>query len=194
MSVLLSYVRDNVVYFGANVMRISSGRKMDDSFEPVLPILKTEEGVLVARPDGNESRGQELLSHPELFPLDKNGKLTFKQIITHILPAVYRFYKERNWLGREETCNMEAPLLIAHDGDLFEICSGFGVVRYRSYRSVGNISSMCTPCLAAIRPEKDVEEQFGTIFKKCSAYYEDIGDRFVTVNTKDLTLTVREVK
>lgn len=188
MAILIGYVKDGTVYLATDTRINVDDRVHQRVAESDYKIKRLENGILVAMTARERALVDQTMMRTELFTLDKKGRLTKEHIIKEIFPRLYRFYKEEGLLGNEkgEDPYFRGSILIAHEGDLFEICSTFSVAKYMHYQALGSVSDLALYGLTKIDESKDINAQLVEIMETMAKHSQMIGAPYLVINTKDL--------
>ena len=191
MSVLIAYKRGQTVYMGADNVSISRGEVRKELSEHNYKIQRLENGMLVGVTDNDKIR-QIVKGYPDIFTLDKKGKLTRKHLVEEIIPCLIILLGENGLLDEEEkrSPRMDACMFLAHKGELFEICSGFSVYKYEDYQAIGSMADFAQYALYKTEPNDDVNAKIVEALECVARYSSVVEPPFVLIDTEKLEYTV----
>ena len=185
MSVLIAYKRGDTVYMGTDTRVIINEHKKNELCESNYKIQKSESGVLVGISADRKVR-QILFAYSDIFTLDKNGELTRKHIVKEIIPNLLIVLQREGLLIEkdDELPYMKAVILLAHKGVLYEICSGFTIVRYEDFQALGKASAYTQAVMLNVRESDDVNEQIIKALDISAHNSHLVGAPYLLIDTK----------
>lgn len=191
MSILLAVKKNNTVYMATDTREIVASNKRNNLCEASFKIQKQDNGMLVGI-TGDRFTRQTLFANSEIFTLNKRGKLTKKHIVTEIVPKIIDLLDAHGMViqKEDEFMHMNAKIILAHQGSMFEICEGFLVIKYEDLQALGEASSGAEVVLFNSKPDDDVEERLIRALDVASKYCLTVGAPYLLINTKDLEYTV----
>ena len=186
MSILIAYKRKDTVYMGTDTRVIINDVKRNELCESNHKIQRLENGILLGVSAERMER-QTIFAYSHLFTLDKKGELTKKHIVKEILPKLYKVLEDEGLLMEKEgeTSYMRAVILLAYKDVLFEICSGFGVLRYEDGQALGLASDYAQATMMHIKETDDVNEQIVKALDIVAKYCHYVGAPYLLIDTKD---------
>ena len=187
MSILIAYKKDDTVYMGTDTRTIVNDHKKNELRGCNLKIQKLANDMLLGI-TGERLERQTLIAYSEIFTLDKNGKLTKKHIVKEIVPKLITVLEKEGLLIEKEgeLPYMKAVILLVHKGTIYEICSGFAVIKYEDFQVVGRASDYAHATLMNTKPIDNIE---GRIVKALDIVAENsqyVGKPYLLINTKEL--------
>ena len=187
MSILIAYKKDDTVYMGTDTRTIVNDHKKNELRGCNLKIQKLANDMLLGI-TGERLERQTLIAYSEIFTLDKNGKLTKKHIVKEIIPKLITVLEKEGLLVEKEgeLPYMKAVILLVHKGTIYEICSGFAVIKYEDFQVVGRSSDYAHATLMNTKPMDNIE---GRIVKALDIVAENsqyVGKPYLLINTKEL--------
>ena len=193
MSVIIAYRKNNVVYMGTDTRITDNGFKTNELCECNYKICLTDDDILVGITTADRVLRQTIsIFASKVFTLNKNGYLTKKHIVTAVIPELLELLAYKDLLVRKDgkLPKMNASILLAHKGNLYEICSGFQVFRYRDFQAIGRVSDFGhSPLLNAKKKERP-----NTILVKALDIIAKhnclVGRPYVLIDTKKLKYTL----
>ena len=191
MSILIAYKRGDTVYMATDTRVIVNEEKRSELCESSYKIQRLDNGMLVGCV-GDRLTRQTLFAYPEIFSLDKRGRLTRKHIVEEIVPALYDLLNEKGLLIRREGCTpyMSGPIFLAHGGDLYEICRCFTVYRYENFQALGDASDFVQATLFAIKDSDDVNEKLVRALDIAAKNSYLVSRPYLLINTKEKEYTL----
>ena len=186
MSVLIAYKRGDTVYMGTDTRVIANDCKRNELCQSSYKIQKLENGMIVGITADRLVR-QAVFANSDIFTLDKKGELTRKHIVKDIIPKLSAMLNEEELMVNKEGSlpYFKAEIFLAHNGNLYEICSNFCVYRYEEYQTVGAVSDYAEFLLQSIKDTDDVEQKFVEALDIVAEHSQYVGRPYVLINTKD---------
>ena len=187
MSILIAYKKDDTVYMGTDTRTIVNDHKKNELRGCNLKIQKLANDMLLGI-TGERLERQTLIAYSEIFTLDKNGKLTKKHIVKEIIPKLITVL-EKEGLLIEKECElpyMKAVILLVHKGTIYEICSGFAVIKYEDFQVVGRVSDYAHATLMNTTPMDSIEERIVKALDIVAENSQYVGKPYLLINTKEL--------
>ncbi|MGN0814955.1 MAG: hypothetical protein ACI4MH_06965 [Candidatus Coproplasma sp.] len=186
MSILIAYKRGDTVYMGTDTRTTTDGVKRNLLCESGFKIQRTESGVLVGITGDSVTR-QTVFAYPEIFTPDKKGKLTRKHISNKIIPRLKELLSKNGLTveKEDELPSFRCGILLAYEGELFEICCNFAVYKYESFQAIGAVSSFGQFILANAKESDAVN---GTIVKALDEIAKNshlVGRPYLLIDTKE---------
>jgi len=193
MAVLMGYCKDDVVYFCTDTLVVDDNRKRNELEETNFKFQKLDNGIIYGA-TYNKMLRQFLNANDDIFQLDKNNNLTFKQVISEIVPKLYFRMKNENFLinDKDEHPRFAGEILIGYKGNLFEICSQFVTFKYEKYQAVGEMSDYVQDSISSIDDSKDIETQLVEACKIAAKNSRNFGGPYITINTRDMEYKIWE--
>jgi len=190
MSIMVAYNKNGVVYLGTDTRIIKQGTITDDLCENNYKIKKFDD-VLVGI-TGNYLVRQMVFAYPEIFTLPKSKTLTKKHIVKNIVPKLINILFQNDLLVQEndERDHMQANIVIAHKGELFEITRTFTVYKYKDYQVLGNECDVAEAVIFNAKNTDDVNEIIVKALKYASKNSDEVGSPYLLIDTKDLKYTL----
>ena len=187
MSILIAYKKGDTIYMGTDTRTIVNDHKKNELRGCNLKIQKLANDMLLGI-TGERLERQTLIAYSEIFTLDKNGKLTKKHIVKEIIPKLITVLEKEGLLIEKEgeLPYMKAVILLVHKGTIYEICSGFAVIKYEDFQVVGRSSDYAHATLMNTKPMDNIE---GRIVKALDIVAENsqyVGKPYLLINTKEL--------
>lgn len=186
MSVLIAYKRDDTIYMGTDTRVIVNDHKKSELCECNYKIQKIENGMLVGITSERLTR-QTIFAYSEIFTLDKKGELTRKHIVNEIVPKLVDLLnKEDLMINKEDTLPyMDAQILLAYKGVLYEICRNFSIYKYEDFQLLGYGVDYGQFVLANIKDSDDVNEQIIKALDTIAKYSQYVGSPYLLIDTKE---------
>ena len=187
MSVVLAYVKDDVIYFGCD-NRINIGTEYESiPFSKGFKLQKYKDYVLgfVGKP-----------------PLDIKALGLIKKFNVNELTKEYlvkNFFKElisiaKGYSHIDESSNgnvsFNSSLFVAKGNRLFLINSN-GVTRIKTYSAIGSGTRFVLPYLYNM-DENNIKQTMLDAMKYCTSKHGKVGGPYHFINTKDLVLETEE--
>ena len=190
MSILVAYNKNGVVYMGTDTRIIKQGTITDDLCENNYKIKKFND-VLVGI-TGNYLVRQMVFAYPEIFTLPKNKTLTKKHIVKNIVPKLINVLFQNDLIAQEddEQDHMEASIVIAHKGELYEITRAFTVYKYKDYQVLGNECDVAEAVVFNSKKSDNINEKIVKALKYASKNSDEVGSPYLLIDTKDLKYTL----
>ena len=191
MSILIAYKKGDTIYMGTDTRVVANDSKRNELCECNYKIQKLNGGMLLGI-TGEIALRQTLIAYPEIFTLDKNGKLTKKHIIKEIIPNLLSvLYKEGLVVEEEnEYPYMKGILLLAHQGELYEICTSFSVMKYEDFQAVGRCDEYAQASLFNISETDNVNDKIIETLGVVAKYSQLVGSPYLLIDTKELKYNV----
>ena len=180
MSILIAYKKDDTVYMGTDTRTIVNDHKKNELRGCNLKIQKLANDMLLGI-TGERLERQTLIAYSEIFTLDKNGKLTKKHIVKEIIPKLITVLEKEG-----ELPYMKAVILLVHKGTIYEICSGFAVIKYEDFQVVGRVSDYAHATLMNTKPMDSIEERIVKALDIVAENSQYVGKPYLLINTKEL--------
>ena len=197
MSVVIAYKKDDVVYMGTDTRIVIQGHKKNELCECDYKIQKEENGILVGITADKKIR-QVIFAHSDIFTLDKKGKPTKKHIVNVVVPALIEILKKENLFIEEEgkLPYMNAEILLAFKGSMFEICKGFSVYTYQDFQAIGQAANYGQYTLLQNKNnEKEITNVNNVIIKALDVIAKHnclVGRPYLLIDTKEQTYSLIE--
>ena len=187
MSILIAYKKDDTVYMGTDTRTIVNDHKKNELRGCNLKIQKLANDMLLGI-TGERLERQTLIAYSEIFTLDKNGKLTKKHIVKEIVPKLITVLEKEGLLIEKEgeLPYMKAVILLVHKGTIYEICSGFAVIKYEDFQVVGRVSDYAHATLMNTKPMDNIEERIVKALDIVAENSQYVGKPYLLINTKEL--------
>ena len=187
MSILIAYKKDDTVYMGSDTRTIVNDHKKNELRGCNLKIQKLANDMLLGI-TGERLERQTLIAYSEIFTLDKNGKLTKKHIVKEIIPKLITVLEKEGLLIEKEgeLPYMKAVILLVHKGTIYEICSGFAVIKYEDFQVVGRVSDYAHATLMNTKPMDSIEERIVKALDIVAENSQYVGKPYLLINTKEL--------
>lgn len=187
MSILIAYKKDDTVYMGTDTRTIVNDHKKNELRGCNLKIQKLANDMLLGI-TGERLERQTLIAYSEIFTLDKNGKLTKKHIVKEIIPKLITVLEKEGLLIEKEgeLPYMKAVILLVHKGTIYEICSGFAVIKYEDFQVVGRVSDYAHATLMNTKPMDSIEERIVKALDIVAENSQYVGKPYLLINTKEL--------
>lgn len=184
MSVLIAYKKDDVVYLGTDTRVIVNEHKKNELCKSNYKIQKLSKGLLVGITAERQIR-QFLFAYPELFTLDKNGRLTRKHIAKEIVPKLKAMLDLEGLLVKNEgkLPYMSAQIILAHKGDMYEICGGFSVYKYDNFQVLGPVSGFGQYVIEHAQTD-DVNQKIVMALDNIAKNSYLVGGPYILIDTK----------
>ena len=114
------------------------------------------------------------LQHSDAFAFDKKEELTRKHIVKNIIPNLKEVLTENELIVEKEddVPRMDGQILLAHKGDLYEICSNFSVYKYETFQAIGPVSDYAQFTLASTNQNEDVNKKIIKALRKIDSVYD----------------------
>ena len=81
---------------------------------------------------------------------------------------------------------MKAVILLVHKGTIYEICSGFTVIKYKDFQVVGRVSDYAHATLMNTKPMDNIEERIVKALDIVAENSQYVGKPYLLINTKEL--------
>ena len=187
MSILIAYKKGDTVYMGTDTRTIVNDHKKNELRGCNLKIQKLANDMLLGI-TGERLERQTLIAYSEIFTLDKNGKLTKKHIVKEIIPKLITVLEKEGLLIEKEgeLPYMKAVILLVHKGTIYEICSGFAVIKYEDFQVVGRVSDYAHATLMNTKPMDSIEERIVKALDIVAENSQYVGKPYLLINTKEL--------
>lgn len=191
MSILIAYKKGDTVFMGTDTRVIVDDSKRNDLCECNYKIQKLENGMLLGITSDRLER-QTIFANSEIFTLDKNGKLTKKHIVKEIIPNLLSVLGPENLIVEKEG---ELPyakvmLLLAYKDVLYEICSGFTVIKYENFQALGRAADFAQATMANTKESDDVNVRIVKALDIASKNSQLVGKPYLLIDTKELKYTL----
>ena len=185
MSILIAYNKDDVIYMGTDTREIVNDDKRNDLCECNYKIQRLENGLIVGATAERLTR-QSIFAYPEVFTLDKKGELTRKHVVKEIIPKLIEVLEREELIVHAENKlpYMNAGVLLAHNGDLYEICSNFSVYKYETFQALGTTSPYGQFVLNNVKETDDVNEQIIQALDVIAKNSQLVGKPYLLIDTK----------
>ena len=185
MSILIAYKKDDVIYMGTDTREIVNDDKRNDLCECNYKIQRLENGLIVGATAERLTR-QSIFAYPEVFTLDKKGELTRKHVVKEIIPKLIEVLEREELIVHAENKlpYMNAGVLLAHNGDLYEICSNFSVYKYETFQALGTTSPYGQFVLNNVKETDDVNEQIIKALDVIAKNSQLVGKPYLLIDTK----------
>lgn len=143
MSVIVAIKKNDKIYMGTDTQVSCGSRKWGALNEENRKIRRFENGILLGAV-GSQRGAMLVSSHPEIFTLPEDGRLTKEHVVTKIVPEITKLFREADQIERNKGRIPRWPctFLLAHGDTLFEI------TRERAVISIHHFSSIGIGCLA----------------------------------------------
>ena len=79
---------------------------------------------------------------------------------------------------------MDGQILLAHKGDLYEICSNFSVYKYETFQAIGPVSEYAHFTLANTNQNEDVNKKIIKALNIVAKNTSLVGAPYLLINTK----------
>ena len=160
MSILIAYKRGDTVYMGTDTRVLINDFKFTKTCESNHKIQRMDSGIIVGI-TGDRIARQTIFAYPEIFTLDNKGKLTRKHIFKCIIPKLTEVLKAKNLLVEKEDAEpyMEVQMMIAHKGDLYEICQNFSIYKYETFQVLGDVADYGQFTMVTTKESDDVNQR-----------------------------------
>ena len=187
MSILIAYKKGDTIYMGTDTRTIVNEHKKTELRGCNLKIQKLANDMLLGI-TGERLERQTLIAYSEIFTLDKNGKLTKKHIVKEIIPKLITVLEKEGLLIEKEgeLPYMKAVILLVHKGTIYEICSGFAVIKYEDFQVVGRVSDYAHATLMNTKPMDSIEERIVKALDIVAENSQYVGKPYLLINTKEL--------
>ena len=187
MSILIACKRDDTVYMGTDTKLVINNISRNELCESGYKIQKLDNGILLGI-TGEPIERQTIFAYSEIFTLDKNGELTKKHIVKEIVPRLMAVLKDEGLLIEKqgELPYMQAVILIAYKGILYEICSSFCIIRYEDFQVLGFAEGYCLSTIANIREGDDVNACILKALNIAQRHCLKVGAPFLLIDTKEM--------
>ena len=187
MCILIAMKKGDTVYMGTDTRIILGEQKKNETSVCNLKIQKLDNGMLLGV-SGERLERQTIMAYSEIFTLDKGGKLTRKHIVKDIIPQLMAILEHEDLLVRENGENpyMKAQILLAYKDTLYEICSGFAVIRYEDYQVVGRASSYAQGTMMNTKQTDDINERIIKALDIVASNSQYVGKPYVLIDTKNM--------
>ena len=160
MSILIAYKKGDTVYMGTDTRVIVNEHKNNDLSTSNYKIQRLK-GRLIVGITADRLTRQTIFAYPEIFAFDKKEELTRKHIVKNIIPKLKEVLTENELIVEKEddAPRMDGQILLAHKGDLYEICSNFSVYKYETFQALGPVSDYAQFTLASTNQNEDVNKK-----------------------------------
>ena len=187
MSILLAYKKEGAIYMGTDTRIVVNDNKKSALSRCDLKIQKLENGILLGIA-GERLERQTIIAYSEIFTLDKEGKLTRKHIVKEIVPRLIEMLEEENLMMKkeEEFPYVQAQILLAYKDTLYEICSGFTVIKYEDFQALGRDCDYAIATLMNTKPTDDIKKRLIKALDISAKYSQYIGKPYVLIDTKSM--------
>ena len=187
MSILIAYKKDDTIYLGTDTRVILSDTKHNRTCECDYKIQKMENGMLVGIVNDVPAR-QVLFAHPEVFTLDKQGKLSHKHIVLNVIPKIIDLLKYNYLLieNKDDFVSMSTVIMLAHKDVLYRIDTYFGVHRMTQFDVQGAIGPYSIGVVSRINESEDINTQIVQGLDIASKYSIYVSPPYLLVDTKSL--------
>ena len=185
MAIVIAYKKGDTVYMGTDTRVIVNEHKKNELCESNYKIQKMDNGLLVGITADRLTR-QTIFVNLEIFSLDRKENLTRKHIVKEIIPKLIDVLNgEELMFGKEdELPYMSGQILLAHKGELFEICSNFTVYKYETFQAFGPVADYTQFTLANIKENDDVNEKIIKALDIVSRNSQLVGCPYLLIDTK----------
>ena len=185
MSILIAYKKGDTVYMGTDTRVIVNEHKKNDLCTSNYKIQRLK-GRLIVGITADRLTRQTIFAYPEIFAFDKKEELTRKHIVKNIIPKLKEVLTENELIVEKEddVPRMDGQILLAHKGDLYEICSNFSVYKYETFQALGPVSDYAQFTLASTNQNEDVNKKIIKALNIVAKNTSLVGDPYLLINTK----------
>ena len=185
--ILIACKKGDTVYMGTDTRVIVHDNKRTELSECNYKIQKLENGIILGI-TGDRVDRQTIFAYSEIFTLDKNGELTKKHIVKEIVPKLISVMKREDLIVEEEgkLPYVDVCILLAHKGELYEICSGFSVIKYEDFQSLGRSASYSLATMYSLKETDDAEETIIKALDITAKNSQCVAKPYLLINTKEL--------
>lgn len=187
MSILIAYKKGDTVYMGTDTRVIAGDSKRNELCECNYKIQKLDNGMLLGI-TCNRLERQTLIGCFEIFTLDKNGELTKKHIVKEIIPKLLSVLEQENLLVEKEgeLPYVKATILLAYKDTMYEISSGFAVIKYEDFQALGSVAEYAQATLLNTKEKDDINERIVKALDIVSSNSQCVGKPYLLIDTKEL--------
>lgn len=187
MSILIAYKKGKTIYMGTDTRVIAGDSKRSELCECNYKIQKLDNGMLLGI-TGERVERQTIIAYSEIFTLDKNGELTKKHIVKEIIPNLLSVLEKENLLVKNdgEVPYVQSVILLAHKDVLYEICSGFAVIKYEDFQILGSAANYAQATIASTKEREDINERIVKALDIASSNSQYVGKPYLLIDTKEL--------
>lgn len=185
MSILIAYKKGDTVYMGTDTRVIVNEHKNNDLCTSNYKIQRLK-GRLIVGITADRLTRQTIFAYPEIFAFDKKEELTRKHIVKNIIPKLKEVLTENELIVEKEddVPRMDGQILLAHKGDLYEICSNFSVYKYETFQALGPVSDYAQFTLASTNQNEDVNKKIIKALNIVAKNTSLVGGPYLLINTK----------
>ena len=191
MSILIAYKKGDTVYLGTDTRVTVNEHIKSEVCQSNHKIQMLNDGLIVGIA-GDRLVRQTIFAYSEIFSLDKAGKLTRKHIAKVVIPKLIEVLERENLIVLEEddVPRMKSQIVLAHKGDLFEICSNFAVYKYEDYQAIGISSDYAQSVLSSAKPTDDIHKTIIKALKVTAKNTYLVGAPYLLIDTKTKEYTL----
>ena len=187
MSVLIAYKKGDTIYMGTDTRTIASSTKRNELSKCNLKIQKLDNGILLGI-TGERVERQTLIAYSEIFTLDKAGKLTRRHIVKEIIPRLISVLEEEKLMIEKEGefPYMQAQIILAYKDTMYEICSGFSVIKYEDFQVLGRVSEYAQGVLMNTKETDDINSRIVKALDIVAENSQLVGRPYVLIDTNTM--------
>ena len=185
MSIVIAYKKGDTVYMGTDTRVIVNEHKKNDLCTSNYKIQRLK-GRLIVGITADRLTRQTIFAYPEIFAFDKKEELTRKHIVKNIIPKLKEVLTENELIVEKEddVPRMDGEILLAHKGDLYEICPNFSVYKYETFQAIGPVSDYAQFTLASTNQNEDVNKKIVRALDIVAKNTSLVGAPYLLINTK----------
>ena len=187
MSILIAYKKGDTIYMGTDTRVIAGDTKRNELCECNYKIQKLDNGMLLGL-TGEELERQTIIAYSEIFTLDKNGELTKKHVVKEIIPNLFSVLEKENLVVKNdgEVPYVKSVILLAYKDVLYEICSGFAVIKYECFQVLGSAANYAHATIASTKERDDINERIVKALDIALNNSQYVGKPYLLIDTKEL--------
>ena len=190
MSVIVAIKKNDKIYMGTDTQVSCGSRKRSALNEENRKIRRFENGVLLGAV-GAQRGAMLVFSHPEIFTLPEDGRLTKEHVVTKIVPEITKLFREADQmeLKKERIPRWPCTFLLAHGDMLFELTRERAVITIHHFSSIGVGCSAVFPALMKMDGETlcdddAVNEGLLKALRISTVYLQGIGAPYFLIDTE----------
>ena len=187
MSVVVAYIKDDIVYFGCDNRMSMSDDYQEISFKKGYKLQRYRDYVI-----GFVGATPLNIKAYDLVKKFKCRELTKEYLIKNFYKEIMKVNKEYKSKNIQErgASNLNSAFMIAKGNRLYLINSE-GVTRIKHYASMGSGYNFVLPYLYNM-DETNINKMMKEGMEACAAMHSKVGGPYHFINTKDLKLETEE--
>ena len=190
MSIVLACKKDGVIYLASDTRDIFGEKKVSRLSPSTYKIVPLEGGLILSLA-GERKTEDVIKAYSEIFTLNDEGKLTKEHIVKKIVPELIGALKEQEVYEtpEDDLPYMKAQIMLVHEGELFEICSNFMVIKYESFLAIGH-SSHALGAILNMEEYETPNECLISALDITATYNQDVMRPYVLIDTSKKTFSI----